>query len=134
MSAVEIVKSRVAGVGSVFEPTLPRTRNVYEPSARSDEGVWLLESEQAPQLGVPWSTEHWKVAPGLLGSALKVHVGVGSSVWPGPLSIVVSGAAASVSISVASTALFTCVQSAATMPFVPVMFVHAWRRAFASAP
>ena len=28
MSAVETVKSRVAGVGSVFDPMLPRTRNV----------------------------------------------------------------------------------------------------------
>ena len=65
---------------------------------------------------------------------LNVQVGVGSSVCPGPLSICVSGAAASVSISVARMALLTWVQSAATMPFVPVMFVHAWRSALASAP
>ena len=56
---------------------------------------------------------------------LNVQVGCGLSVLPGPLSIWVSGVDASVSISVASTALLTCVQSAATIPLVPVRLVHA---------
>ena len=104
--------------------------------------MWLPAPEHGAQAGMPWSIEHWKLAAGFAmfggtpncAGTLNVHVGLGLSVRPGPLSIWVSGAAASVSISVASTALLTCVQSAATIPLVPVKLVHAWRSALASAP
>src|SRR5690242_5298386 len=82
------LKARVAPPGFPAASTV-RTRNVYGPSARGEDGVSVPLPEQGPKLGVPPSIEHSKARP---GSELNVKVGVASLVSPdGPESILTTG-------------------------------------------
>ena len=85
-SVVSMLKSRVAGVGSVFPAaSLARTRNVCAPPA---SGAVVCGDVQLAN--GPLSTAHSKVAPGT--DEWKANVGVWSVVAPcGPESMIVSG-------------------------------------------
>ena len=84
---------------------------MYDPSA-SVPAVWEVDLVQDPYAGVPWSTEHWTLAP---PSAVNPNVGVVSFVGPdGPESIDTDGAAPSTSKPCESVAWFPAASVART--------------------